>query len=286
MKEDFIEFNQRWQSYAPYDAFYRGYSQNILAPKSEGGFGNKLVQKSHPNFYTAGHGKVTWSDTAATYETNVATALDNLTSADKFNSQVIKNIVYLAGHHRISGVKVAGYKAKGVVVASDAQMSQLFDEDLFQKVAIALVTKNGEDSPFFTGEVYLYMGVIIIPDMNNPGVWTSGDTSYYDSSRGTVNYGVDNPMDNPLMATDRKLALFIGGSSCMVGHTVPLGFKNRSDDYDNVRGEASYTIVGYNRADRYDDDGFLGSGKFIENTSSLVVATYSPNTPSWNASGS
>jgi len=196
------------------------------------------------------------------------------------NTQVIKNAVLLGGRHRLVATNVAGKAVKGIMVISDAQAAQLFDDDLFQRNAIALVTKEGEKSPFFSGEVYIYMGVMIIVDMNNPGVWTSGDGSYV-AARGTINYGNDNPMDNPIMETDRKLALYFAASFLMVGHTVPLGFKNRSDDYDNVRGEASYTVVGYNRADRFDNDGFLGTGHFIENTSSLAIGTYSPNTPSW-----
>lgn len=285
MKDEFVDYNRRWQGYAPYDAAYRGHSDNILAPKADGGLGHVILQASHPNFYVAGQGKVTWSDTAATYESNVATALDNLTSADVMNTQVIRNAKLLGGRHRITPVMVAGKKVTGVMVINDAQASQLFDDDLFTKVAVALVQKNGEDSPFLTGEVYLWEGVLLLVDMNNPGIWTNGDSSY-DSTRGTINYGVDNPMDNPIMETDRKLAIYFGASFILCGHTVPLGFKNRSDDYDNVRGEASYTVVGYNRADRYDNDGFLGTGKFIENTSSLAIATYSPNTPSWSNSES
>lgn len=285
MKQEFIEYNRKWQAYAPYDALYRGFSDNILASKADGGFGHVISQRSHPNFYVAGYGKVAWSNTPATYETNVAAALDGLTTANHFDSQVIKNAKLLGGRHRINAVKVGPYDVNGIMIINDAQAAQLIDDDLFQKTHVALITKEGQNSALFTGniEAYLFLGVLILVDMNNPGVWTAGDEAIgYKASRGLINYGNENPLDNPIMATDRKLALYVGASAVLCGHTVSLNFKNRSDDYDNVRGESSYTVVGYNRADRFDHDGFIGTaGNFLDNCSSMVIATNSPNTPSW-----
>lgn len=286
-KEELTDYNIRWQGYAPYDAAYRGYSQNILAAKADGGFGHVLSQKSHPNFYVAGYGLATWSDTAATYETNVNTALDTLdSSSGLFNTRVIENAKLFAGRHRISATNIGGKKVIGIMIINDAQAHQLFQDTKFINAHQDLTSNKGEESALFTGsvEAYLYRGVIIIVDQNNPGVWTSGDSSY-DSTRGTINYGNSNPLDNPIMASDRKLALFVGASAIMCGHAVPLGFESETWDYKNKKSEASYTVVGYNRSDIYDNDGFFGTaGNFKENTSSLVIATYSPNSPTWSDS--
>jgi hypothetical protein len=282
-KNELIDYNNRWQSYAPYDAIYRGYSRNILAPKAEGGFGHVFSQKSHPNFYVAGYGQATWSDTAATYETNVATALDTLTSVDVFNTRVIENVKLFAAQKRITATSVNGQNVFGVMIIHDAQAHQLFQDSDFKAAAVALTYKEGDKSPLFTGNVqaYLYRGIMILVDMNNPGVWTNGDASY-SAARGTINYGNSNPLENPIMASDRKLAVFLGASAIMCGFVKALGFETETWDYKNKKSECSNTIVGYNRSDIYDHDGFFGTaGNFKENTSSLVVATYSPNSPSW-----
>lgn len=284
-KEEFTIFNQKWQAYAPYDALTRRFSRNILASKANGGFGHVFSQQSHPNFYAAGSGKATWSDIPATYETNVNTALDTLsaTSTDYMSSKLIDNVVLYAGRLRITGTKVGGMNIKLVGIISDAQAIQLFNDDDFVKAHVALVQKVGDQSPLFTGniEAYLYHGVLLIVDMNAPGVWTNGDTDYV-AARGTVNYGSVNPIANPVMESDRKLAFFFGASAIMCGFAKSLQFKSMNWDYESKEGEASDTIVGYNRSDIYDNDGFYGTaGNFKENTSSLIVATYSPNSPSW-----
>ena len=284
-KDDLVDFNKRWQSYAPYDALTRGYSQNILAPKASGGFGHVYSQKSHPNFYVAGYGKATWSDTPATYETNVNTSLDSLTNVDTdyFTSRTIVNAKYYASQLRIQPTQVGQYYVH-VMIIHPAQASQLFNDSDFKATMQALTTKDGDKSPLFTGVVdaYLYRGMLILVDENAPGVWTSGDGSY-DSTRGTVNYGVAHPMSNPQMASDRKLAFLIGASGVMCGMARSLSFASETWDYEEKKSEASATTIGFNRSDIYDNDGMFSAtaGLFKENTSSLIIGTYSPNSPSW-----
>jgi len=282
LKDEFIHYNQRWQAYAPYDALYRGFSDNILAPKSEGGFGDVIKQRSHPNFYVAGYGRVPFNPDPEAYENAIKTQLDALDSNDKMTMQVVRNAQIYGSRHMIVPTTAGKFKVKGILIINDAQMAQLAQDPLFKELHIALITKEGDNAALFTGayEAHLVEGVLILVDINNPGVWTSGDTGY-DSSRGIINYGNPNPLENAVHESDRKLAVYIGASAVMCGHTVPLGFKNRTADYDNVRGESSYTVIGYTRADRYDYDGFLSPSEFIGNTSSLVIATYSPNNPSW-----
>lgn len=286
LKDEFISYNQRWQAYAPYDAAYRGFSDNILAPKSEGGFGDVIKQRSHPNFYVAGYGRVPFDSDPQAYENAIKTQLDNLGSDDKMTMQVIRNAQIYGSRHMIVPTTAGPYQVKGILILNDAQMAQLAEDPLFEKLHVALITKEGTNAALFTGayEAHLVEGVLILVDINNPGVWTAGDTGY-DSNRGIINYGNPNPLENPIHQSDRKLALYIGASAILCGHTVPLGFKNRTADYDNVRGESSYTVIGYTRADRYDHDGFLAPSEFIGNTSSLVIATYSPNNPSWTPPG-
>ena len=188
----------------------------------------------------------------------------------------------LAARHRMQPTKIGQYEGY-VWVINDAQAYQLYEDDEFQKMHIALITKEGEGSALFHGkvEVHLFQGSIIIVDLNNPGVWTSGETDY-SAARGTVNYGNLSPIKNPVMSSDRKLALVLGASAVMCGHAKSLGFEKEDWDYKSKKSEASYTIVGYNRSDIRDHDGFFGTaGNFKENVSSITIGTFSPNTPSW-----
>lgn len=276
-KDEIAHINQRWQAYAPYDALYTGFSDNLKNNPIN------ASQRSHPNFYVAGYGRVTFNSTNSTYETSIVSQLNNLGTTDGLTVQAIRNMSLYSSRHMILPTQAGNYQVKGVLIINDAQMAQLASDPLFEKIHIALITADGKNAGLFTGayEAHLVEGVLILVDINNPGVWISGDSSY-SSSRGTINYGQVNPLSDPIHVSDIKLAAYIGASAILCGHTVPLQFKNRSDDYDNIKGEAGRTVVGYTRADRFDHDEFLGASKFIENTSSAVLATYSPNSPSWS----
>lgn len=280
-KDEIAHINQRWQAYAPYDAMYRGFSDNLFDKPVN------MTQVSHPNFYVAGYGRVTFNSNNTTYENNIVTQLNNLGVDDKLTVQAIRNMHVYGSRHMIVPTEAGGYKVKGILIINDAQMAQLSSDALFEKLHIALITADGDKAALFSGayEAHLLEGTLILVDINNPGVWISGDSDY-DSTRGVINYGNTNPLDNPIHASDIKLAIYMGASAILCGHTVPLQFKNRTDDYDNIKGEAGRTVVGYSRADRYDRDSFLTSAKFIENSSSAVLATYTPNSPSWGTSGS
>lgn len=278
------DYNARWQTFAPYDALLRGYSANILAPATEGGFGASLSQKSHPNFYVAGSGQATWSDTPATYETNVATALATLNNvaSDWMSTTVIQNMVMTAAEKKIMKVSFGSAGDYYVIILNHWQMLQLQRDQEWIDNQRAAAAKMGEMSPLFTGKLEgFYAGAAIVSDMNAPGARYSG-MSGYSSARGTVNYGNDNPLESPLDTSPIKLAILVGASAVLCGHSVSLGFETEDWDYKNKKSEASFTVIGYNRADIIDNDAMFGTANYFkENTSSLVCATYSPSTLSW-----
>jgi hypothetical protein len=275
-KDEIASINQRYQAYAPYDAIYTGYSDNLKnAPVN-------MTQKSHPNFYVAGHGRVAFNPDNAIYEASIVTALNNMGAADVLSVQAIRNMHVYGSRHMIVPTEAGGYKVKGILIINDAQMAQLSADPLFEKLHVALIQADGNKAALFTGayEAHLLEGTLILVDINNPGVWINGDADY-DATRGLINYGNVNPLENPIHSSDIKLAIYMGASAILGGHTVPLQFKNRTDDYENIKGEAGRTVVGYTRADRYDHDSFLSVAKFIENSSSAVLATKTPNNPTW-----
>lgn len=282
MRKDFEEYNQRMQAYSPYDAIYRGYDDNLLRTDKLG-----LSQKSHPNFYVAGYGRVPYNSDNDAYETSIAAQLANLGADDGMSVQTLRNIQYYGNHHLIVPTTAGPYKVKGVAILNDAQMVQLASDPLFEKMHVALIQAEGDKAPLFSGayQAYLVEGVLILVDTNNPGAWISGDSSY-DSSRGTINYGNVNPLANPVHNSDIKLGIYMGANAILCGNIKPLQFRNETDDYENIKGEASVTVVGYNRADQFDHDGFLTAAEAVTNQSSVVFATNSPNNPTWGSAAS
>lgn len=280
---DFQEYNMRLQSYSPYDAIYRGFDNQLIRSRELAA----CVQKSHPNFYVEGYGRVAFNSDNDAYETAIAAVLNNLGTDDVFTMKTLRKAQMASSELMMVPTTAGPYPIKGVAIINDRQMAQLAEDPLFEKVHIALITANGEKSPYFTGayEAHLVEGVLILVDLNNPGIWQNGDTGY-DSTRGILNYGNANPLKNPIHKSDVKCAIYMGASAILCGSTKTLAFKNRTGDYENIKAEASVTVVGYNRADRFDTDNFLESGEEITNTSSMVIATYTPQNIAWSNGGS
>jgi len=277
---DFQEYNMRLQAYSPYDAIYRGFDNQLIRSVEL----PNCVQKSHPNFFVEGYGRVAYTpDDNDAYETDIAAVLNNLGSDDVMSMNTIKKL-QMAGNDLMLIPTTAGpYPVKGVCIMNDRQFAQLTEDPLFEKVHIALITADGEKSPYFTGayEAHLVWGTLVLVDVNNPGIWQNGDTGY-DSTRGILNYGNAYPMKNPIHKSDVKCAIYLSASAILCGTTKRLRFENRTGDYGNIKGEASITVVGYNRTDRFDSDSFLTSGEKVTNTSSIVVATYTPQNIAWS----
>ena len=278
---DLSDFFRRWNGYQPYAAFHQRYAEHITAPVIDGGLG--YTAQSHPNFFVAGYtgtatGQVTFSNTKATYETNVSTALATLTdtTSDYFSTNTIEAAAFHASKLKIRRVKVSGVNEPVYcMVISPAQAVQLMRDSKWL-TGQYYAAERGDQNRLFTGILIgVYRGVAIFVDQNNPGCKISGDTDY-DAARGTVNYGNSNPYSDPIDASPRKLAILFGASAVVAGYASPLGFEQEVWDYKNKKTEGGQMIVGFERADIYDTDGYYGTaGNFKENTSSLVIATYS-----------
>ncbi|MGV8131554.1 MAG: DUF4043 family protein [Candidatus Pacearchaeota archaeon] len=284
-KEQLQDWFVKWTGYQPYEAFYRRYSANLTASVAKGG--PAVTAASHPNFYAAGYGKATWSDTPATYETNVATAINSLTNtaSDLFGTKVIELASAYASRLKIQRFKYSSGGINGqfyAMVINPDQAVQLWSDEKFIASATYSLPREKALNPLFTGELAgIYRGVMIYIDLNNYGVLISGDTGY-DATRGTVNYGNANPIKNPQSESDKKLALLFGASGLACGYAQQLSFESETWDYKAKKSEGGSMIVGFERTDVYDTDGYYSTaGLFKENTSSLVVATYSPFSLSW-----
>jgi len=279
------DFFGRYNGYQPYAALLQRYGSNITASTAKGGLG--YTQASHPNFFVAGYtgtGQATWSDTPATYETNVATALASLTdtSSDYFSTSTIEAAAFHASRLKIRRVKVSGVQEPAYcMVISPAQAIQLLRDTKWLDTVKYTLPRSTE-SKLVTGQLIgVYRGVAIFVDQNIPGARVSS-TAGYDAARGTVNYGNANFLADPIDTSPLKLAILFGASAVAAGYASPLGFDRETWDYKNKLTEGGGMIVGFERCDVYDNDGYYGTaGNFHENTSSMVIATYSSESVSF-----
>lgn len=270
---DLQDWFSRWLAMQPYFSLLHGFSDNL----TDGSYGVNMTPKSHPNFYVAETGKATWSDTPATYELNVGTALAGLTNTanDYFSTKVIRNMIYLARTHRIQPVKLNGSEYY-LIWIHPAQARQL-QADTDWKNAQLYANVRGKDNPLFTGviEAKEYEGALIMIDDTIPHCTIRRDES--EQVEG-VNYGVSGYMANPRSTGALKPAILTGAGAITAGYGSELEFASEDDDYMQFLGEGAGMICGFERADIIDSDGYFGTaGKFYENTSSLVYATYSPD---------
>lgn len=285
----------RWLSYQPYLAFLEGGSENLTKTAIKGGLA--LSKSSHMNIYVAGSGRVSFSNTKATYEAAVAAALGGLTntSSDWFSTEVLENMVYVASHnHRIVPLKVNGANLYPVVI-SDSAAKQLQNDTKWNNRHLNAAERSLSDNPLFQGKVAgIYGGALVIIDETVPSAYVTGDGEYSTTRATTgdasgVCYGTEDSeseydyMANPVDTGSRKANILFGKSAVCVGVANDISFEEETTDFKQKIEIGADLIIGFQRSDILDKDGYFGiSGDDrYENVSSLVSFTHSPSDASW-----
>lgn len=282
-----------WSNYHPGNfnlAMVAGYSSDLICPAELGGRAKTIM--SHPNFFTAGGGKVSYAGGkpgSAGYETSVETALDGLTNVpeDKLTVAFLRHMRTEANRAKITPIVVAdGYKFFAVWI-SDAQWVQLQADPEYRELM-----KNGSGvawgkNPLVTAADFRMEGICVYVDQGLFGARTAASDATVTSA---VEYGpVPSAADraegyqfgNWIESRDennRKVGFLVGQSAMSVGIGRDMKFTEEIDDHEFVKEIGIQTIQSVVRSDIFDKDGKKGTaGDFDENTSSLAFATYSPD---------
>jgi hypothetical protein len=293
---------QWWNDYHPGNfilTMLAGASSDLITGTPLGGRGIGIV--SHPNFFCAGSGQVSYAGGrpgTAGYEASVEAALDGLTNTpeDKMSVGLVKNLRVEANRARINPIVVKGGFKFYAMWISDAQWVQLENDPDFKDIYKRLPIGDVASHPLLNSAVAYIGGVCIFVDMNLWGARTNASDS--DVSAGTVEYGpaptaaeraaghkVGNWVPNESRDTnDRKIGFLVGQQAMSVGVGKNMEFTEEIADHGFVKEIGINTIQSVVRSDVYDKDGLvagLSAGQFHENTSSLVFATYSPDALPW-----
>lgn len=279
---DLTDWFSRYLAFQPYFALLTGYSDNLTDTR----YGVNMTEKSHPNFYIADYGQVSY--VASTHEATVAGQIDALngkgaTTDTAFSTEIIRNMVYSARKHRIQPLKV-GNNEYFIMFIHGAQARQLQNDEAWMQAQYDAAEK-GKDNSIFTGKIEgrAYEGALFIIDDTIPSIYTTNyPPTENDPAKNNVYYGTSAYMANPRSVGNIKPAILCGAGAITAGYASQLAFSSEQDDYEQFLGNAADMIIGFERADIMDDDGYFGTaGAFLENNSSLVCATYSPDTLTW-----
>jgi len=269
------DYFRRLIGYQPYLALLEKYSHNMTTAKAVyGGLG--LTAVLHPNFYVAGTTKPTWSETAATYATNVANALTTLTdTTDKrMSAEMVKKMVREASISLIRPATNINGTLLYDIVMSEAAAYDLSKDEEFRTAFNYAYMGAQEKSKLQYGQIdgTVFFNALIHVDQNIPDAKISGDTGF-DSSK-TVSFGNYNTyMANPCSSGNRKLAILFGASAIGCGYAAPLSFEQEDWDYKYKLTEGADMYIGFERPDIIDYDGKYGTAGYLHrNASSLVVA--------------
>ena len=249
------------------------------------------------NIYVAGNGRVTFSNTKATYEASVASALSGLTTANVFSTDIIESAVYVARHnHRLAPIKVDGVEIYPMLI-SDAAAKQLQADTKWTNRQLYAAERSLKTNSLFTGKVAgIYAGALIIIDETLPSAYVTADGDpYYQTARATtgdangVCYGQGdsdsdpNFMANPVDTGARKPWIIFGASAMGCGIANDIGLEEEDYDFKQKKEVAADMIIGFQRSDIFDTDGNFGVAGDLryENVSSVVGFTYSPTNATW-----
>jgi hypothetical protein len=300
-----------WNDYHPGNfihAMLNGVSFDLLAPTLLGG--RAVARVSHPNFYTAGAGQVAYSGGrpgTAGYEDLVQEAIDGLTNVagDYFSADMVNSLVLAANRHKVKPIMMKAGFRRFLIFISDAQWAQLQKDSDFLEFYRGLPNEL-DDHPLATGARADLFGALIYVDQNMWGARTAtnpvgasapaANVVEYgpapSAAQRSAGYTVANWIEDR-DTSDRKCGFLIGEGALSVGVGIPVAggvrgrsmmFVEESADYGAVSGIGVQTVQSVVRADIFDHDGVvtgLSAGDFYENTSSLVFATYSPDSLSF-----
>jgi len=268
-----------------------GYSDELVHPTTGGGRGQTIM--SHPNFFVANAGQVSYSGGrpgTTGYEAAVEAAINGLTdvAACHMRPGLIKNLVFEAARKKIAPITLENGFRFYPVWLSDSAWAQMQNDSDFNALYREL-PEGYKTHPLLTGAVAKIGGAILYADMN---LWTAY-TNAIDANvtAGTVQYGprpstselgegrkVGNWIEN-LDQGNIAIALLIGQSCLSVGVGARPSFTEQWDDHSNVKEVGIEQIISVVRNETFDHDGLvpgLTAGDFYENTASLAVATFSP----------
>jgi hypothetical protein len=286
-------FSRYYASFLIQLAIFEGRSHNLTAGL-EGYLGMKSVaRRSHPNFFVAGSGQIAFANGAYTslpgtagYETAVAAALNGLApgATTVMSTKALKLMKAEAIRKRIpQTITKEGIKFYPVVMHTSQSWQLKQDTDWKADARHAL--PRGWSNPIFTGAIGFYDGMVIYEQDDMFGVQWDGDNVITDAS-GRVRYGpaITQATENIFAehSTPIKLAVLYGPSFLGIGIAQDIRLADELKDYDRQTNAGADAIIGAERCDYYDEDGYGGTaGDFHENTSSVILATWSEHNFSW-----
>jgi len=266
---DLADWLSRWTAFQPYYALLERYSKNL----TDSEYGVNLSMNLHPNYYIEGIGRVTFSNTVQTFTNSVIGALAGIgqTSDYMFSTRTIKNMVYLASNvHNIEPIKY-GESEIYIIFVSPSQARQLQDDENW-KNAQFYSAERGDKNALFTGKVEgkIYAGALVIVDNHLPSI-------AYDDNAMTVTHGNTSYLASPVSTGDLFPALLVGQDALSIGTASAVEYDTEIDDYNAFLGDSISQIIGFERSDIIDSDGYVGTaGNLYGNFSSLQYVTYSP----------
>ncbi len=285
---------QWWNDFHPGNfllSILAGGDLSLVGPQLLGG--RALAYVSHPNFVVAGSGLVQYGGNlpgTSGYEAAVESALQGLADDAKSAMSVglIRNVVVEAARLRIPRVVLQNGFEFYPMFISDAQWVQLMLDPEFKDFYKRL-PEGLKGHPLATGAESYIAGAALYPDLSLWGARINATDASV--TAGTVEYGpaptaaqrgrgrvIGSWQDKQLDASDLKCGILLGQTAMSVGVGKKMNYTDQIDDHGAVKEIGVNTIQSVVRSDVYDRDGKvpgLSAGDFYENTSSLVIATFS-----------
>jgi hypothetical protein len=277
-------------------ATFCGTSLDLIAPAIAGGRAIPIV--SHPNFFVAGSGQVSYAGGrpgTAGYEAAVEAALNGLTgtAAQKMTAQFIRNLVFEAPRLKIFPITLKSGFQFYPIWLKDAAWQQLQADPEFQALAKSLHIADLDKHPLGNGMVAYFGGAAIYVDFKlwcartnaiDPLV-TAGQIEYgpvATAAERAAGFRTGNTMTQ-FDTGNIAMCVLVGQSMLSVGTGKRMRFTDEMWDHENVKEIGLEYIQSVVRNETYDVAGILArngivanTGDFYENTASLVGASWSP----------
>jgi N4-gp56 family major capsid protein len=286
----------KWIDKDLYHTVFNGVSISLCTMSGQPGCRSSLTPHSHANFYVGGDlkGLVGGNDTQGgyanragteAYETDLAAALNSLTTDDVFNAALITKLEYQAKRLGIPRF-LTSTGEKYIMIVHPAMIQQLNEDPAYLNAKLYGGMGQGWDGSLYNNYRTQWSQTLIFEGSRIPGVQgelqniTTYGTGVYNNmpKYGNTDFYTNLKSEHPSFI---KLGILCGPDMLIKAYGADA-IRISGEIHEGAEREQVYlrAVMAYVLADYFDKDSHMGVGSTTsvwKNQSSMVFATVSPD---------
>lgn len=269
-QKELTTWHKRFFEISAWEGLFHGTDDKTFAKH-----GSAAAQSWHPTIYsfeTAGLARATWSATDATYQTNIATLINNLTTGDVVSVARIYEAEKAMADNNIQPIRV-GFATGGDAMKEEDCWLWVYPRNSRIRIKSALddifqyADVRGPNNRAIRGDIrkfgkFLFVEAGYVPYLNR----VSGSAVALQEA--WAPNATTRVREDQRAATKGLAHVLLGADALTLAEPGPLTFDFEETDYKYKKGVGAYRMYGFKRTEFYDDHTTVAA---VSNQSSIII---------------